>query len=84
MSKIDTSIEGFAKSGIKITEEKYKDLFAMNLCWLCEGSKEVPVFNIIMLLKYLGLLPKEMIIESDDSLSDFEKLTGLRVKEKGE
>ena len=84
MAKIDTSIDGLARAGIRITEEQFKDFCDMNLTWHCEEGKEVPVFNIIMLLKYLGLIPKEMLMPEDDSLSDFEKLTGARVKEKGE
>lgn len=77
MSKIDTSIEGFAKVGIKITEEQFHDLCDMSLSWYGEG-RTVPVFNTIMLLKYFGLLPEEMLIPGDDSLSEFQKMTGAR------
>ena len=48
-SGIDTSVEGFRYVGINLTEKQYQD--------------SIPVFNMMVLLKILGLLPPEMICE---------------------
>lgn len=80
MGRIDSSIEGFAKVGIKISEQQFRDFCGMNLSFNSEG-KDVPLLNMIMLLKYFGLIPKEMLVPEDDSLSEFEKMTGARKKD---
>lgn len=62
MAKIDTSMEGFEHVGIKLTEQQYEDLCDFNVLLMNEDRKHVPVFNTMVLLKILGLLPKEMLI----------------------
>lgn len=66
MTKIDTSIEGFEYVGIKLTDEQYEDLTELNIALLTnEDRKYIPVFNTMLLLKILGLLPKEMLIKEN-------------------
>lgn len=65
MAKIDTSMEGFEYVGIKLTEQQYEDLCDLNIALMNEDRKYIPVFNTMVLLKILGLLPEEMLIESN-------------------
>lgn len=64
MNRIDTSKEGFKYAGVNVSEQQYEDFTALNLQMQCHP--EIPVFNIIMLLKVLNLLPSEMIDEIGD------------------
>ena len=59
-SGIDTSVEGFRYVGINLTE---KDLVALNISLMSGKRDSIPVFNMMVLLKILGLLPPEMICE---------------------
>ena len=68
MNRIDTSIDGFKYAGVKLSERQMEDFYALNLQMQCHP--EIPVFNIIMLLKVLNLLPPEMIDEIGDYQSD--------------
>lgn len=61
-SGIDTSIDGFEYAGIKLSESQFNDLVFLNMQFL--GKRTIPVFNILILLKLIGILPKEMAIES--------------------
>ena len=76
-SGIDTSIEGFRYVGINLTKEQYQDLVALNLSLMSGKRDSIPVFNMMILLKILGLLPPEMVCEvgdnqsGDDSGDDF-------------
>ena len=71
MSRIDTSIEGFRYVGINITEQQYNDLCDLNhLIQMNESRKEMPVFNIMLVLKVLGLLPSEMLFENQKNLEE--------------
>lgn len=67
MAKIDTSMEGFEYVGIKLTEQQYEDLTEFNILLMNEDRKYIPVFNTMVLLKILGLLPKEMLIEGNQN-----------------
>lgn len=58
--KIDTSIDGYRSVGIDLTEEQYVDLCLLNKMITSKQRKDIPVFNMLVLMKYLGLLPKEM------------------------
>ena len=62
--QIDTTIDGFRHVGINLTKEQYNDLCTLNLLILgCEHRKRIPVFNTMLVLKTLGLLPAEMLCE---------------------
>lgn len=76
MGRIDTSISGFAKAGIKITEKQFNDLSVLNMQCYSDG-KNAQVFNMILLLRILGLLPEE-IKEQEKDLSEFERKFGVR------
>lgn len=76
---IDTSLQGFGKVGINMTDEQYRDFTGLNMQCLSEEGKGIPVFNAMLLLKYLGLLPKEMIIDADSSITEEEKKFGVRI-----
>lgn len=62
MAYIDTSIKGFEYIGVKLTDKQYEDLLKLNMLILSnEHRKKIPVFNTVIVLKILGLLPPEMI-----------------------
>lgn len=78
MKKIDTSIEGFRYAGIKLTEQQYEDLRDLNtLILMNEHRQNIPVFNIMLVLKILGLLPPEMVCDSRNSQSDNNSNTNI-------
>ncbi len=64
MSKIDTSIDGFKYVGINLTEKQYQDLCQLSILLMNEDRKNIPVFNVMVLLKILGLLPTKMMYNS--------------------
>lgn len=68
MSDIDTSKEGFEYAGIKLTEQQYEDLIALNL--QMQLHKDIPIFGIMMLLKILGVLPKKMMNDNSNNLNE--------------
>ncbi len=69
--KIDTSKEGFKYVGINLTDRQYEDLQDLNaLILMNEHRQKIPVFNIMLVLKVLGLLPPEMINEIGDNQSN--------------
>lgn len=57
--------------GIKLSDEQFQDMCNLNLLW-ANDRKDIPVFNMLVLMKVLGLLPSEMMRdnESDDSGDD--------------
>lgn len=62
--QIDTSIYGFRHVGINLTDKQYDDLRDLNTLILCnEHRQRIPVFNILIVLRILGLLPEEMLCE---------------------
>ena len=70
MSNIDTSIDGFRYVGINLTQEQYNDLCHLNILLMGEDRKDIPVFNTMIVLKTLGLLPEEMLCDvSSDNTS---------------
>ena len=69
MPRIDTSIEGFEYVGIKLTEEQYEDLCQLNILMKSDDRKDIPVFNIMIVLKTLGLLPVEMMYDKGSECS---------------
>lgn len=78
MSRIDTSIDGFRYVGINLTEQQYNDLCDLNMLILAdEHRQKIPVFNTMLVLKILGLLPPEMVSEvgypqaDDNTNNDF-------------
>lgn len=69
--KIDTSIEGFKYVGINITKQQYEDLCDLNMLIMCnENRKNIPVFNTMLVLKILDLLPTEMICNKCNNNTD--------------
>ena len=64
MEKIDTSIDGFRYVGINLTQEQYEDLCFLNMLLMGENRKNIPVFNTMIVLKTLGLLPEEMLCDN--------------------
>lgn len=71
MGRIDTSIDGFRYVGITLTEQQYQDLRDLNaLILMNEHRQNIPVFNIMLVLKILGLLPPEMKNEVSNEQSD--------------
>lgn len=79
MSSIDTSLKGFESIGIKISEQQFTDLCTLNMQCNSDG-KSVPVFNTIILLRILGLLPEEMLTDAKRDVSEYERKFGLRGK----
>lgn len=83
---IDTSIEGFRYVGINLTKEQYQDLVELNISLISGERDYIPVFNMMILLKILGLLPPEMICDvgesntgndsSDDFRNEFQRKFG--------
>lgn len=86
MSKrIDTSIEGFRYVGINLTEQQYDDLCDLNALILAnEHRQNIPVFNIMLVLKILGLLPLEMInkVGNNQSNNNFNSNSNERLQRK--
>lgn len=64
--RIDTSQKGFEYVGIKLTDQQFKDVCDLNLLWSDE-RKDIPAFNMLVLMKALGLLPPEMVCDSRNS-----------------
>lgn len=67
--RIDTSQKGFEYVGIKLTDQQFKDVCDLNLLWSDE-RKDIPAFNMLVLMKELGLLPPEMVCDSRNSDTD--------------
>ena len=58
----DTSKKGFEKIGIKLTDEQFEDLCAINYR-IIGNDKYTSVLSILCVLKTLGLIPEEMQCE---------------------
>lgn len=72
MKKIDTSIEGYKYIGINLTEEQYKKLTDLNVLIMSNDNRRNNyVFNIVLVLKILNLLPSEIVNKECDSNSDY-------------
>lgn len=66
----DTSIEGYKKIGINLTQEQFDSLCNINMI-ACNDGRNIPVHTILLVLKHLGLLPSELVCEvSDDKAAD--------------
>lgn len=72
MKGIDTSIDGFKYVGINLTKQQFDDLCELNMFLSDEHRQNIPVFNIMLVLKTLGLLPEEMLCDTgnDNASSD--------------
>ena len=53
-----TSKEDFKKIGIELTDEQYDDLCQINLFMML--MPDIPVYNILLILKTLGLITTEI------------------------
>jgi hypothetical protein len=66
MKQIDTTINGFKYVGINLTEQQYEDLCDLNALILMNNNrKNIPVFNIMLVLRILNLLPDNMMTDID-------------------
>lgn len=70
-SRIDTSIDGFKYVGINLTKQQFEDLCDLNMLIMCnDNRKNIPVFNTMLVLKTLGLLPPEMVCDTGNDNPD--------------
>lgn len=69
-NKIDTSIDGFRYVGINLTEEQFEDLQTLNLLMQTKDRKKIPVFDIMLMLKIMGLLNPEVVNDCGGNDSD--------------
>lgn len=70
-TRIDTSIDGFKYVGINLTKQQYEDLCDLNMLIICnENRRNIPVFNTMLVLKTLGLLPSEMVCDVGNDKSN--------------
>lgn len=77
MSRIDTSIEGYRRIGIRLSQSQLDDLLILNTMMKEDTGKDVPVHCILLILKSLGLLPSELICEvSNDEPTENSKNIG--------
>ena len=56
--QFSTSRKDLENIGIRITEEQYSDLCEINL--FMKGMPDIPVYNILLVLKTLGLIPTKV------------------------
>lgn len=56
--QFSTFKEDLENIGIRITDEQYSDLCEINL--FMKGMPDIPVYNILLILKILGLIPTEV------------------------
>lgn len=68
--RLDTSKEALEKLEIKLTDEQYHNLCMASLGSMAE-HKNIPVFTILLILKRLGILPKELAC--DNGIENIEK-----------
>ena len=54
---------------LKETDQQFQDVCDLNLLWSDE-RKDIPAFNMLVLMKVLGLLPPEMVCDSRSSDTD--------------
>ena len=68
--RLDTSKEALEKLGIKLTDEQYHNLCMVSLGSMAE-HKNIPVFTMLLVLKLLGILTKELAC--DNGIKNIEK-----------
>lgn len=56
--QFSTFKEDLENIGIHITDEQYSDLCEINL--FMKGMPDIPVYNILLILKTLGLIPTKI------------------------
>ncbi len=66
---IDTSIEAYRELGINLTKEQFEDLVCINLMANSEECKTTPTHWVMLLFKYLNILPPELVCEVSDNES---------------
>lgn len=73
--RLDTSIEGFERIGVLLTEEQFSDLCTINTIMQSEEFQETPVFAIVLVLKALGLINPQFKdkISNNNGGSNFDK-----------
>lgn len=72
IKQFSTFKEDLENIGIHITDEQYSDLCEINL--FMKGMPDIPVYNILLILKTLGLIPTKMIEQeaNQDSNADID------------
>lgn len=58
-SSVDTSKKGIEYAGIKLTDQQFEDICLLNQLSTSLERQNIPIFNVLILLKILGLLPVE-------------------------
>lgn len=71
-SSIDTSKAGIEYVGIKLSEKEFDDICTLNQLSTEPDRQNIPMFNVMLLLKVLGLLPESKLTgtEVDESNHD--------------
>lgn len=71
-SSIDTSKAGIEYVGIKLSEKEFSDICTLNQLSTEPDRQNIPMFNVMLLLKVLGLLPESKLTgtEVDESNHD--------------
>ena len=80
MSRIDTSIEGYRRIGINLSQSQLDDLLIINTMMKEDTGKDIPIHCVLLTLKCLGLLPAESMCEisnnkpadNSENVSDYE------------
>lgn len=87
-SSIDTSKAGIEYAGIKLSEKEFSDICTLNQLSTEPDRQNIPMFNAMLLLKVLGLLPESKLTgtEVDESNHDeyLKRMFGRTKKERDE
>lgn len=69
MSTIDTSIDGYRYIGINLSQSQLEDFLVINTMMKENTGKYIPIHCVLLTLKFLGLLPPELMCEISDNKS---------------
>lgn len=72
-SNIDTTKAGIEYVGIKLSEKEFQDLCTLNQLSTKPDRQNIPMFNTLLLLKVLGLLPKSKLTGAEVDESNHEE-----------
>lgn len=70
--QFSTFKEDLENIGIHVTDEQYSDLCEINL--FMKGMPDIPVYNILLVLKTLGLIPTEVPDQENGFENKFGKI----------
>lgn len=54
--RFDTSLDGFKRIGIELTQEQLNELSIINFIMKSDTTNDAPVYPVILILKLFGLL----------------------------